>query len=88
MSYQNDSIRKWPRNWSHPHKQHLSCYPLQWTAQHLHCPETATHFSVVISSPEPKAHMTKMATTPLYGKNRSKIFFSGTDGPIFTKIGM
>ena len=33
-------------------------------------------------------HMTKMAATPIYGKNPSKIFFSGTDGPIFTKLGM
>ena len=28
-------------------------------------------------------HMTKMAAMPLYGKNPSKIFFSGTDGPDF-----
>ena len=27
-------------------------------------------------------HMTKMAATPIYGKNPSKIFFSGTGGPI------
>ena len=33
-------------------------------------------------------HMTKMATMPIYGKNPSKIFFSRTDGPIFTKPGM
>ena len=33
-------------------------------------------------------HMTKMAATPIYGKNPSKIFFSGTSGPIFTKLGM
>ena len=33
-------------------------------------------------------HMTKMAATPIYGKNPSKIFFSGTGGPIFTKLGM
>ena len=32
-------------------------------------------------------HMTKMAATPLYGKNPSKIF-SRTGGPIFTKLGM
>ena len=25
-------------------------------------------------------HMTKMATTPIYGKNPSKIFISGTNG--------
>ena len=31
-------------------------------------------------------HMTKMATTPIYGKNPSKIFFSGTGGPISTKL--
>ena len=29
-------------------------------------------------------HMTKMAATPIYGKNPSKIF-SRTGGPIFTK---
>ena len=33
-------------------------------------------------------HMTKMATMPIYGKNPSKIFFSGTSGPISTKLGM
>ena len=26
-------------------------------------------------------HMTKMAATPIYGKNLLKIFFSGTKGP-------
>ena len=33
-------------------------------------------------------HMTKMATTPIYGKIPSKIFFSRTGGPIFTKLDM
>ena len=33
-------------------------------------------------------HMIEMAAMPLYGKNPSKIFFSGTGGPIFTKLGM
>ena len=33
-------------------------------------------------------HMTKMAAMPIYGKNPSKIFFSGTTGPISTKLGM
>ena len=33
-------------------------------------------------------HMTKMAATPIYGKNPSKIFFSRTGGPIFMKLGM
>ena len=28
-------------------------------------------------------HMTKMAATPIYGKNPSKIFFSRTSRPIF-----
>ena len=32
-------------------------------------------------------HMTKMATTPIYGKNPSK-FFSRTAGPISKKLGM
>ena len=32
-------------------------------------------------------HMTKMAATPIYGKNPSK-FFSDSDGPISTKRGM
>ena len=32
-------------------------------------------------------HMTKMAATPVYGKIPSKIF-SGTGGPISTKLGM
>ena len=33
-------------------------------------------------------HMTKMTAKPIYGKNPSKIFFSRTGGPIFTKLGM
>ena len=33
-------------------------------------------------------YMTKMAATPIYGKNPSKIFFSRTGGPMFTKLGM
>ena len=33
-------------------------------------------------------HMTKMAATPIYVKKTSKIFFSRTGGPIFTKFGM
>ena len=32
--------------------------------------------------------ITKMAATPIYGKNPSKIFFSGTGGRISTKLGM
>ena len=32
--------------------------------------------------------MTKMAATTIYDKNPSKFFFSGTDGPISTKLGM
>ena len=32
-------------------------------------------------------HMTKMATTSIYGKNPSKIFFSRTSGLIFMKLG-
>ena len=32
--------------------------------------------------------MTKMAAMPIYGKNLSKIFFSGTGGQILTKLGM
>ena len=31
-------------------------------------------------------HMTKMATTPIYGKKPSKILFSRTSRPIFTKL--
>ena len=33
-------------------------------------------------------HMTKMAAMPIYGKNLSKIFFSGSGGPISTRHGM
>ena len=33
-------------------------------------------------------HMTKMAAMPIFGKNPSKIFFSGTSRPISTKLGM
>ena len=32
-------------------------------------------------------HMTKMAAMPMYGKNPSKIFFSGTAGPGLKKLG-
>ena len=30
----------------------------------------------------------KMAATPIYGKNHSKIFYSRTGGPISSKLGM
>ena len=33
-------------------------------------------------------YMTKMAAMPIYGKYPSKIFSSGTGGPISTKLGM
>ena len=33
-------------------------------------------------------HMTKMAAMPIYGRNFSKIFFTGTGWPITTKRGM
>ena len=33
-------------------------------------------------------HMTKMAAMPIYGKTPSKIFFSGTGGPISKKLDM
>ena len=33
-------------------------------------------------------HMTKMAAMPIYGKSLSKIFFSGTAGPICMKPSM
>ena len=33
-------------------------------------------------------HMTNMAAMLIYGKNPSKFFFSGTTGPISTKLGM
>ena len=32
--------------------------------------------------------MTKMAVMPIYGKNPSKIFFSGTGGPISKNLGV
>ena len=41
--------------------------------------------NVYINNP---GHMTKMAAMPIYGTNPSKIFFSGTTGPISTKLGM
>ena len=33
-------------------------------------------------------HLTKMAATPIYGKNPSKIFFSRTNGPMTLWLGM
>ena len=41
--------------------------------------------NVYINNP---GHMTKMAAMPIYGKNPSKIFFSGTGGPISKKFGL
>ena len=32
--------------------------------------------------------MTKMVAMPIYNKNPSEIFFSGTGGPISMKLGM
>ena len=33
-------------------------------------------------------HMTKMAATPIYGKNHFKIFFSRTRRPVTLRLGM
>ena len=33
-------------------------------------------------------HMTKMATTPIYGKNPLYVFFSGTKRPMALRLGM
>ena len=33
-------------------------------------------------------HMIKMAAMPIYGKNPLEFFFSGTTGPISTKLGI
>ena len=33
-------------------------------------------------------HLTKMATTPIYGENPLNIFFSGTKGPMALGLGM
>ena len=33
-------------------------------------------------------HMIKMAAMPIYGRNLLKFSFSGTTGPISTKLGM
>ena len=41
--------------------------------------------SVIINIP---GHMTKMATMPIYGKNLSKIFYTGTAEPIAAEIDM
>ena len=41
--------------------------------------------NVFINNP---GHMTKMAAMPIYDKIPSKFFFSGTTGPISTKLGM
>ena len=41
--------------------------------------------NVYINNP---GHMTKMAAMPIYGKNPSKIFFSGTRGLISKKLGI
>ena len=41
--------------------------------------------NVYIDNP---GHMTKMAARPIYGKNLSKIFFSGTSGQISRKLGL
>ena len=40
---------------------------------------------VIVNKP---GHMTKMTTMPIYGKNPSKIFFTGIAEPIATKIDM
>ena len=48
-----------------------------------HLKEVGTN--VYINNP---GHMTKMAAMPIYGKNPSKIFFSGTGGPISVKLGL
>ena len=54
-----------------------------FTFSKIFFPEEGTN--VYINNP---GQMTKMAAMSIYGKNPSKIFVSGTGGPISTKHGM
>ena len=44
--------------------------------------------SIVKFYSEHLGHMTKMAATPIFGGNPSKILFSGTKGPMTLGLGM
>ena len=52
---------------------------------HGNVPEVVFYQSYILAN---LGHMTKMASTPIYGKNLSKIFFSRTSWPIVMKFGM
>ena len=54
----------WPHHRSSLNKRHLSCYPLQWTAQHHHRSE--------IASPVSEAHMMSISCL---GENAATIPF-------------
>ena len=58
-------------------------WPIKVKFYRKHLYEGGTN--VIINIP---GHMTKMATMPIYGKNPSKIFFTGTAEPFATEIDM
>ena len=71
----------------HPHFSNIFSSETAWPikAKFYVEPPWEGGTKVYINDP---GHMTKMAAMPIYGKNPSKIFFSRTGGPIFTKLGM
>ena len=58
-------------------------WPIKVKFYRKHLYEEGTN--VIINIP---GHMTKMATMPIYGKNPSKLFFTGTAEPFATEIDM
>ena len=69
------------------------------THQNIVSPETTRPFELKFHMKTPydrltkiyikcASHMTKMATTPIYGKNPLNVFFSGTKRPMTLGLGM
>ena len=67
-----------------PQFQTSSLKPLDKFKFHM---ETPKDVGMKVCSNGP-GHMTKMAATPIYGKNPSKIFFSRTRRPMTLRLGM
>ena len=69
----------------HHNIQTETAWPIKAKFDMKHLQEVGTMNNVYINN---SGHMTKMVAMSIYDKNPSKIFFSGTEGPISTKPGM
>ena len=66
----------------------MAVFRNQWAVMNQFLMETFYYKEMKMYEKNDAGHMTKMAATPLYAKNASIIFFSGTGGLISMKFVM